>query len=145
MAKPIEVEPFETAEIGFTFPGPFTFQEFQHAGDVRVLPLAQGQVHVCDVGVRSGLVSREVRLLLLVLRLPKCDGFGLSGPVGGVRCMHRSHRQPDRQKGQQLKGHHGAPLQPTSSLHPAARLRDELALGRVQLVSPGPQERRPFL
>jgi hypothetical protein len=26
MAKPVEVEPFEAAEIGFALPGPFTLQ-----------------------------------------------------------------------------------------------------------------------
>ena len=37
MAKPIEVEPFEAAEIGLALPGPFTLQEIQHPADVGVI------------------------------------------------------------------------------------------------------------
>ncbi len=75
MAKPIEVEPFEAAEIGLALPGPFTLQEIQHPADVGVIPLPLGQVQVRNVGGAAShvpllfrIVSRDERLLLLLLR-----------------------------------------------------------------------------
>src|SRR5208283_3961309 len=65
MAKPIEVEPFEAAEIGLALPGPFTLQEIQHPADVGVIPLPLGQVHVRDVGAAASQAPLRLGLELL--------------------------------------------------------------------------------
>ena len=87
MAKPIEVEPFEAAEIGLALPGPFTLQEIQHPADVGVIPLPLGQVQVRNVGGAAShvpllfrIVSRDERLLLLLLRYVPL-GLGLVAPI----------------------------------------------------------------